>query len=59
MILGVSAYAWAVRSMQASAVLLPPVLCMVNAPFGKFGIPTSWNVNGALQCSLQQAMWAG
>lgn len=34
---------------QASAVLLAPVLWLVQAPFGKFAVPSRFNLNGALR----------
>lgn len=37
---------WALRAMQAAAVLLPPVLLVVDAPFGKLGRASAWNVHG-------------
>lgn len=36
----------ALRGMQAAAVLLPPVLLLLDAPFGKLGCASAWNVHG-------------
>ncbi|WFD20366.1 hypothetical protein MCAP1_002610 [Malassezia caprae] len=36
----------ALRAMQAAAVLLPPVLLIFDAPFGKLGRASAWNVHG-------------
>jgi len=36
----------ALRMMQAAAVLLPPILLVFDAPFGKLGHASAWNVHG-------------
>lgn len=38
--------ALALRAMQAAAVVLPPVLLLIDAPFGKLGSASAWNVPG-------------
>lgn len=34
------------RAMQVAAIALPPLLLVFDAPFGKFGLPSAWNVHG-------------
>ena len=39
-------YRWVLRGMQAAAAALPFLGTVVDAPFGKFGLPSRWNVHG-------------
>lgn len=39
-------YHWVLRGMQATAAALPFLGTVVDAPFGKFGLSSRWNVHG-------------
>lgn len=41
-----SMYHVVLRGMQAAAAALPFIGTVVDAPFGKFGLPSRWNVHG-------------
>ena len=44
------------RCMQAVALMLPCIGCFLDAPFGKFGLPSAWNVNGNVGWMLMESV---
>ena len=51
-----SMYDEVLRCMQAVALMLPCIGCFIDAPFGKFGLPSAWNVNGNVGWMLMESI---
>ncbi|WFD31298.1 hypothetical protein MSPP1_002332 [Malassezia sp. CBS 17886] len=51
-----AAYDTALVGMHAVALCLPPVLFLFDAPFGKFGVRSAWNVPGNAAWMLMEAV---
>lgn len=50
-------YDWVLRGLQLGGLGVLPMLWVYDAPFGKFGVPTSWNVHGAWPSDAGNLGW--